>query len=126
VTRVRFVEPARLEVLAEVGYYHRVEAGLGAKFLEALEDAIARALAYPLGHTHWQAHQRKIERAVCFSGIFPSHWSIAQTNRESQSMHWLIMHADQVIGGAEQMTANIKIQKTGAEVASYAEAMSRF
>jgi fructose-specific phosphotransferase system component IIB len=30
-------------------------------------------------------------------------------------MHWLIMHADQVIGGAEQMTANIKIQTTGAE-----------
>jgi hypothetical protein len=41
-------------------------------------------------------------------------------------MHWLIMHAVQLIGGAEQMTANIKIQKTGAEVASYAEAMSRF
>jgi hypothetical protein len=35
VTRVRFVEPARLEILAEVGYYHRVEAGLGAKFLDA-------------------------------------------------------------------------------------------
>ena len=41
-------------------------------------------------------------------------------------MHWLIMHADQIIGGAAQMTANIKIQKTGAEVASYAEAISRF
>jgi hypothetical protein len=41
-------------------------------------------------------------------------------------MHWLIMHADQVIGGAEKMTANIKIQKMGSEVASYAEAMSRF
>ena len=46
--RVRFVEPARLEVLAEVDYYHRVSAGLGAKFLEAVEDATARALAYPL------------------------------------------------------------------------------
>ena len=43
--RVRFVEPARLEVLAEVGYYHRVEAGLGTKFLAAVEDATARALA---------------------------------------------------------------------------------
>ena len=66
-------------------------------------------------HTHWQAHQRKIERAVCFSEIFPSHLSIAQTNRESQSMHWLIMHADQAFGGAAQMAANIKIQKTGAK-----------
>jgi hypothetical protein len=41
-------------------------------------------------------------------------------------MHWLIMHADQVIGGAEQMTANIKIQNAGAEVASYAEALPCF
>lgn len=57
-------------------------------------------------HTHWQAHQRKIERDVCFSGDFPSHLSIALTNRESQSMHWLIMHVAQVIGGAAQMTAN--------------------
>jgi len=46
--RVRFVDPARLEVLAEVDFYHRVEAGLGAKFLETIEDATARALAYPL------------------------------------------------------------------------------
>ncbi len=47
-TRVRFVEPARLEVLAEVGYYYRVEAGLGTKFLEAVEDTIARDFACPL------------------------------------------------------------------------------
>ena len=47
-------------------------------------------------------------------------------NRESQSMHLLIMHADQVIGGVAQMTANIKIQKTGAEDSSYAEAVPRF
>jgi plasmid stabilization system protein ParE len=47
VNRARFVEPARLEVLAEVDYYHRLEPGLGQKFLEALEDATARALAFP-------------------------------------------------------------------------------
>ena len=41
--RVRFVQPARLEVLAEVAYYHRLEEGLGTKFLEAVEDATARA-----------------------------------------------------------------------------------
>jgi hypothetical protein len=87
---------------------------------------LLRLLQLVLSHTHWQAHQRNIERGVFFSGIFHSPWSIAQTNRESQSMHWLIMHADQVIGGLAQMTANIKIQKTGAEVASYAKAMARF
>ena len=52
--RARFVEPARLVVLAEVCYYHRVKAGLGTKFLEAVEDAAARALAYPLaGRSGW-------------------------------------------------------------------------
>ena len=59
--RVRFVEPARLEVLAEVGFYHRVEAGLGAKFLDAVEDAQLLLL-----HTQRQAHQRQIVHAVCF------------------------------------------------------------
>ena len=46
--RVRFVEPARLEMLAEVSYYYRIETGLGAKFLEAVEDATARAVVYPM------------------------------------------------------------------------------
>ena len=41
-------------------------------------------------------------------------------------MHWLIMHADQVIGGAALMSPNIKIQKTGAELASNAEVTPRF
>ncbi len=120
-TRVRFVEPARLEVLAEVGYYHRFEAGLGAKFLEALEDAIARALAYPLAGSPAQNRTRRV-----FLRDFPFALVYRSDERESQSMHSLIMHADQVIGGVEQMTANIKIQKTGAEDASYTEAMPRF
>jgi hypothetical protein len=30
-------------------------------------------------------------------------------------MHWLIMHADQVIGGAAQKAPNIKIQKMAAK-----------
>ena len=41
-------------------------------------------------------------------------------------MHWLILHADQLIGEAAQMTANIKIWKTGAEVASCAESILLF
>ena len=59
-TRVQFVEPARLDVLAEVGYYHRVEAGLGAKFLEAVEDATARAVAYPLAGSPSQNGTRRV------------------------------------------------------------------
>ena len=54
--RVRFVQPARLEVLAEVAYYHRLEAGLGTKFLEAVEDATAR----PTRSQHSQ-HERRVD-----------------------------------------------------------------
>jgi hypothetical protein len=60
VNRVRFVEPARLELLAEVCYYHRVEAGLGTKFLEAVEDATARALAYSLAGSPAQHRTRRV------------------------------------------------------------------
>ena len=59
-TRVRFVEPARLEVLAEVDFYHRVEAGLGPKFLDAVEEATARALAYPLAGSPAQNRTRRV------------------------------------------------------------------
>ena len=54
--RVRFVQPARLEVLAEVAYYHRLEAGLGTKFLEAVEDATARAT-----RSQYFEHDRRVE-----------------------------------------------------------------
>ena len=59
-SRARFVEPARLEVLAEVGYCHRVEAGLGTKFLEAVEDATALALVYPLAGSLAQHRTRRV------------------------------------------------------------------
>ena len=58
--RVRFVEPARLEILAEVDYYHRVSAGLGIKFLQAVEDATARVLAYPLAGSPAQHETRRV------------------------------------------------------------------
>jgi hypothetical protein len=60
VNRVRFVEPARLEVLAEVDYYHRVNAELGTKFLQVVEDATARALAYPLAGSPAQHRTRRV------------------------------------------------------------------
>jgi hypothetical protein len=60
VNRVRFVEPARLEVLAEVAYFRRIETGLGTRFLEAVQDATARALAYPLAGTTAQNGTRRV------------------------------------------------------------------
>jgi hypothetical protein len=46
--RVRFVAPARAELLAEVAYYNKKELGLGSRFVAVVEAATARALAYPL------------------------------------------------------------------------------
>jgi toxin ParE1/3/4 len=51
VKRARFVAPARRELLAEVAYYNNKELGLGSRFIAAVEDATARALAYPLTGT---------------------------------------------------------------------------
>lgn len=45
--RARFAAPARREFLAEVAYYHTEEPSLGARFVAAVESAIARALALP-------------------------------------------------------------------------------
>ena len=49
--RARFADTARSELLAKVAYYEDKEPGLGQKFLLAVEEATARALAYPLTGT---------------------------------------------------------------------------
>ena len=95
--RLRLVKPARLEILAEVDCYHRVGVGLGSKFLQAVEDATARALAYPLAGSPAEHRTRRV-----FLRDFPFARSIAQTNRKSKFMHWLIILAGQVIGEAAQ------------------------
>lgn len=47
-TRARFVAPARREFLRQVAYYNRNEARLGARFTAAVEEAMLRAVAFPL------------------------------------------------------------------------------
>jgi hypothetical protein len=44
---------------------------------------------------------------------------------ESLFMHLHIIHGDQITGRAAQTSANIKIEKTGAEVAELAKAPPR-
>ncbi len=46
--RARFVAPAREEFLADVAYYDQVQPGQGVRFAAAVEEATARALAFPL------------------------------------------------------------------------------
>jgi plasmid stabilization system protein ParE len=60
VKRARFVAPARRELLEEVAYYNNIELGLGSRFLTAIEDATARALAYPLTGTPASENTRRM------------------------------------------------------------------
>jgi hypothetical protein len=47
VKRARFIAQARRELLAEVAHYSGQESGLGARFAAAVEEATARAVAFP-------------------------------------------------------------------------------
>lgn len=58
--RARFVAPARREFLAQVAYYHMHEPGLGARFAAAVEEATARALAFPLSGTRASKNTRRV------------------------------------------------------------------
>lgn len=58
--RVRFVAPARRELLSEVTYYNAKELRLGGQFLAAVEDATARAFAYPLTGTPASENTRRV------------------------------------------------------------------
>jgi toxin ParE1/3/4 len=60
VNRARFIAAARLEFLAEVIYYSEVEAGLGARFTAAVEEAAARALAFPESGSPFRSNTRRV------------------------------------------------------------------
>ena len=58
--RARFIAPARLEFLAEVAYYNGQEPGLGARFAAAVEEATARAVAFPLTGSPASKNTRRV------------------------------------------------------------------
>ena len=58
--RARFVEKARQEFLVEVAYYNEAQPGLGARFTKAVEEATARALAFPLSGTPAASNTRRV------------------------------------------------------------------
>jgi plasmid stabilization system protein ParE len=71
VSRARFIAAARLEFLAEVIYYSEAQAGLGARFNAAVEEATARALAFPLsGSPHHSDTRRILVKDFPFSLIY--------------------------------------------------------
>ena len=58
--RARFIAAARLELLAEVIYYSEAQPGLGVRFTASVEDAAARALAFPLSGSLFRSNTRRI------------------------------------------------------------------
>jgi len=60
VKRARFVAPAREEFLAEVAYYSQARPGQGARFATAVEEATARALAFPLSGSPAEPSVRRV------------------------------------------------------------------
>lgn len=58
--RARFVAEARQEFLAEVAYYNEAQPGLGVRFTKAVEEATARALAFPLSGTPSVSDTRRV------------------------------------------------------------------
>jgi plasmid stabilization system protein ParE len=60
VKRAKFVAAARREFLAELDYYNQEEPGLGARFAAAVEEAVARALAFPLAGSPTTKHTRRV------------------------------------------------------------------
>lgn len=58
--RAEFVAAARREFLAEVAYYDKEEPGLGARFAAAVEEATARAVAFPLAGSPYRMGTRRV------------------------------------------------------------------
>jgi toxin ParE1/3/4 len=60
VSRARFIAAARLELLAEIIHYNEAEPGLGLRFVEAVEEAAARALAFPRAGSPGRVKTRRV------------------------------------------------------------------
>ncbi|MDD5240169.1 MAG: type II toxin-antitoxin system RelE/ParE family toxin [Sulfuricella sp.] len=56
----RFIAAARREFLAEVIFYNEAQPGLGARFSSAVEEATARALAFPFAGSPAAANTRRV------------------------------------------------------------------
>lgn len=58
--RARFIPAARLEFLAEITWHDEAQPGLGMRFTAAVEEAVARALAFPLSGSASRGKTRRI------------------------------------------------------------------
>jgi hypothetical protein len=105
VKRARFIAPARREFLAEVAYYNGKEPGLGARFAAAVEDATARAVAFPLTGSPLQR-----THAEHSSKTFPLRLCIAPMKMESSSSRSPITLDVQTTGNLACKSANTLVR----------------
>lgn len=120
--RAEFVAAARREFLAHVVYYNKEDSGLGARFSAAVEDAMARALAYPLAGSPAPRNTRRVYvRDFPYSVVYrpnadgitvfavahdsrrPNYWSLRVQDREgeyrsSEAVNDLIRKAREIDG----------------------------
>ena len=59
-TRARFHGEARLEFLDAVAYYEAIEAGLGKRFQQSVEAAVALAISLPLAGSPYKHGTRRV------------------------------------------------------------------
>ena len=72
--RAKFIAPARREFLKEVVYYSEQESGLGAAFAQEVEEATARALAFPeSGSPATKSTKRVFVKRFPFSVVYRPH-----------------------------------------------------
>ena len=91
-SRARFIAAARLELLAEVVHYAREDPHLGERFAEAVEAAVARALAFPLAGSPGLAKTRYVLVEKFPFSVFIG---LSKTASSSSLLH--IRHANQVL-----------------------------
>jgi plasmid stabilization system protein ParE len=60
VSQARFLEEAEAEFLKEVQYYANVQASGAERFRAAIEEATARALAFPMAGLSYLARTRRV------------------------------------------------------------------
>lgn len=71
--KIDFVAEAREEFLAEVEYYNKAQAGLGARFSHAIEKAAMLTLAFPdLGSPSSSGTRRVVIKDFPFSLVYKS------------------------------------------------------
>lgn len=69
---VRFLEEAQDELLGQIGYYEELQKGLGDRFRQSVEVAVALASAHPRLGSPWK---------LCTRRVFPKDFPFAVVYR---------------------------------------------